>query len=238
MEKILAIILRTALSFAVLLVLTRIMGRKQLAQLTFFDYFTGITIGSIAAAVAVDNSLDILNGLISLTVWTILVMLVNALTLVSVPARKLIDKEPLMVIHDGKILENNLARRNYNIHDLLQQLRAKDVFNPEEIAVGILEADGTLSILKKAAYRPITVQNLHVTTKPEPADLLLGSELVVDGEIQQENLARHGLTTTWLLQELQARGVHDVADATLASLNPDGTLYVDVKKDRPTAGRR
>lgn len=236
--EILNIALRTSLGFLVLFALTHLMGRKSISELTFFDYINGITIGSMAASMAVDESITVVSGVTSLGVWTLWVMIVNLITLKSVPARKIIDSEPMMVIHNGKILEDNLGKRYYNVQDLLMQLRMQGVFDPNEVEVGIMEPTGELSILKKASFQAVTAQDLNLSPNNPGATEFIGKELVVDGKIIEKNLTENNLTKQWLESQLKSQGINDLTEVILASINPDGTLYVDKKEDQAPRNQR
>lgn len=225
------LVLRVTLSFWVLLLLTRIMGRKQISQLTFFDYVTGISIGSIAAVLAIDNSISLVTGLAALVVWVAWVMIVNVCTLKSIPARKYIDGEPIMVIHNGRILEQNLGRRYYNIGDLMMELRENGVFDPNEVQIGVAEPDGKLSILKKSQFQPVTAKDLNIQNTTPAINYAVGKELIIDGEIISDNLKSNSVDEKWIHQQLNSQGVTDVSQVMLATITPQGTLYVDKLQD-------
>ncbi|MBP2655737.1 MAG: putative rane protein YcaP, family [Firmicutes bacterium] len=225
------IILRTSFAFFVMLLLIRLIGRKQIAQLTFFDYVTGITVGSIAAVIAVDTAIPLLTGMATLVIWFAWIMAINAITLKSVPARKFIDGVPIMVVYDGKILEKNLGLKYYNVHDLLMQLRENGVFDPGEVQVAIAEANGNLSILKKSDYQPATVKDLNLPPSTQAASWFIGKELIIDGKIIEENLTAFGIQKNWLHEKLESQGICDVSQVLLATITPQGTLYLDKKKD-------
>ncbi|GBG56963.1 DUF421 domain-containing protein [Sporomusaceae bacterium FL31] len=221
----------TLISFIYLLFLTRIMGRKQIAQLTFFDYVTGISIGSIAAVVAVDQSIELDVLIASLSVWTICMMITNFLTKNSVPARKIIDSHPVVVIHNGKILEEQLGRMHYNIDDLLMQLRIQSVFDPSEVELGIMEPNGELSVKKRPQFSTVTNQDLNIIRSESLASEFTGRQLVVDGIVIDKELKTLGVSTQWLVDQLKLQGVVDITDILVASIKPDGTLYIDKKID-------
>lgn len=215
--------LRTSLAYIIVLLLTRVLGRKELAQITLFDFVSAITLGSLAASTLVTHTVDIEIGLTTLAVWGAWIMLSNVLSLKSLPARKFLEGEPVMVIHNGKILENNLSKTYYNVNDLLEQLRLSSVFDPAEVQVGILEADGELSILKKS-----DVQGKHPV-----AEKFTGKELIIDGQVIDTALRRGGLTREWLQYELSKRGITDISEVVVAAITPSGKLYVDTKEDNP-----
>lgn len=222
-------ILRTLFSYLFLLLLTRIMGRKQIAQLTFFDYVTSITIGSIAGVVAIDQSIDLRLGIVSLSVWTLGIMITNYFTKNSVPARKIIDSHPILVLYDGKILEDNLGRMHYNVDDLLMQLRGKDVFDPSEVELGIMEPNGQLTVKKKPQFSNIASKD-SITNQTTALDSKFsGVQLVVDGVVIEKELETVGISKHWLIDQLKKQGVTNVATVMTATIKPDGTLYIDKK---------
>lgn len=222
---------RVTLGFWFLLLLTRIMGRKQVSQLSFFDYTTGISIGAITASLAVNRTIPVWTALTALAIWTFWLMVVNAITLKSIPARKLLNSEPIMVIHKGKILERNLKVRYYNVNDLLMELRENGVFDPNEVEIGIAETDGKLSILKKSQFQPVTPNDLNLQATVNSANYAVGKELIIDGQIIYDNLIDNQLSQKWLAQQLSAQGIKAPSEVVLAAITPQGTLYIDKRQD-------
>lgn len=142
-------------------------------------------------------------------------------------------KLSVLVIYDGKILEEYLGRMHYNIDDLLMQLRIQNVFDPSEIELGIMEPNGELSIKKKPQFSAVTNQDLNIM-KPAPlASRFTGRQLIVDGVVADKELEALGVSKQWLLDQLKLQGVADVSEILVASIKPDGTLYWDKKSDNP-----
>ncbi|MDP3050345.1 MAG: DUF421 domain-containing protein, partial [Eubacteriales bacterium] len=104
------VILRSAAAFFLLLFVCRLMGKKLISHLTFFDFATGITIGALAAAMSIRLGVPVIHAATALIVWTVLTILVDLTILKSVPVRKIIDGEPTIIIQNGKLLEKNMAR--------------------------------------------------------------------------------------------------------------------------------
>lgn len=150
MNDLLSIFFRTSLILGLLLIVTRILGRRTLIQLTFFDFVVGITIGNIAVLIISDKSVDILLIVASLMTVTIWVLIISFVSMKSITARKILEAQPILVIYKGRILEDNLSKRYYNINDLLELLREQEVFSPSQVEAALIETDGALSILKKA----------------------------------------------------------------------------------------
>lgn len=217
---------KSLLVFVMLVILTRLIGKKLLSQMTFFDFVVGITIGTISGAYVV----SMIKGmwvLLSPVIMTAAVILIGLLTTKSLPARKILEGEPVVVIQNGKILENNLLKLRYHLDDLEMQLREKGVFDFNQVEFAILEAHGQLSVLKKSQYLPVTSKDLHLDTKYQG----IASEIIKDGNILEQNLKQNNLNFNWLYEQLKQYNINKISDVIYANLNTDGTLYVDVKKD-------
>ncbi|MGE5704515.1 MAG: DUF421 domain-containing protein [Clostridia bacterium] len=224
----LEMITRATVTFLVLMVLTRLLGKKQISQLTFFNYVAGITMGSIAGEISGQSQTPFFNGLISLIWWFLLTILVGFISLKSRKGRVLIDGEPSIVIKKGKILEQVLADARLNMDDLSMLLREKDIFAVNEVEYAILEPNGQLSVLKKPEYESVAKQDLHIAVSPI---LYLPAEVIVDGKIVYKNLRELNLTQAWLGNELQKAGITSPDEVFYAEIQTDGTLHIDKRND-------
>ncbi|MGZ4105853.1 MAG: DUF421 domain-containing protein [Tumebacillaceae bacterium] len=232
MEHALDIFIRSIFTFACLLILARWMGRKQMAQLTYFDYVTAITIGSIAAEVVVDRKdVHVVEGLFGLALWAAFSVLLNWMVMKNRKVQRLLDGEPQLVIRDGKVLERNLKKIRYTIDDLLEELREKNVFSIRDVQHAIVETDGALSIQLKPELESVQKRDIHI--KPPAPSLPL--ELVMDGQVVRDNLKHRHLSEAWLRKELANRGVEDLSQVMYACLGSDQMLYVDTQNDAKTA---
>ena len=140
-------IIRASLSFFALLIITRLLGKKQLGQLTFFHYTTGITFGSIASEIAAQSETPFLDGLIALIWWSVLTYLMTIITIKSKKARVLMDDKPTIVIQNGLILESALKKNRLHMDELTMMLREQAVFSVQDVQYAILETTGNLSVL-------------------------------------------------------------------------------------------
>lgn len=227
MSVYLNVAIRTISAFIVILVVTRLLEKEQLGQLTFYEYITGITIGSLAADMAIYSMVSPLLIMMSLLVFSALTWLSGWISLKSRVARKLLEGEPTIVMQNGKIMEENMSRIRYNVDDLLVQLRNKDVFNPADVEFAILEPHGQLSVLLKSSKKPVTREDMQVPTQYEG----ICSELIMDGEIIYQNLQQNSLDEAWLINELKKQGINSPENIMLASLDTSGNLFVDRKHD-------
>jgi uncharacterized membrane protein YcaP (DUF421 family) len=221
--------LRTVLAFFAILLVTRILDKEQVGELTFYEYVTGITIGSLAADMATITIISPWVILTALVVFAALTFLMGFVSLKSRAARKLLEGAPTVMIQNGKILGKNMARCRYNIDDLLLQLRNQGVFNIAEVEFAVLESNGQLSVMLKSQKKSATREDLKIPTGYEG----LSSELIIDGEIIYQNLQQNNLDEAWLIHELERQGIHSPKEIMLASLDTQGNLYVDKKVDNP-----
>ena len=174
-----SVLIRTVLAFVTLFVVARLLGKQQLSQLTFYEYITGITMGDIAASIAIDAGRSPLYYMLALVAFAALTLGTGVITEKSRPLRKLIEGEPVVLVHNGKILEHNMAKSGYNMENLMMQLRERDAFDIREVEFAIAETDGYLTVLKKSQNRPVTPADLGVDTKYEGVP----SEIIVDGQV-------------------------------------------------------
>jgi len=227
-EKYLFGALKAVIAFVVVLLMARWLNKEQLSQLTFYDWIVSITIGSIAANLATDPEGRTLEHVVVLVVFSAAAYLTGMITEKSRPLRKLIEGEPTVVIHNGRILEHNMAKLHYNLDNLLSQLRDKNVFNIEDVEFALLEGNGGLSVLLKSQKRPVTPADLNIPTSYEG----ISSEIIVDGQVIYQNLKQNQLDEQWLIAELKKRGYNSPRDIVFASLSSDGQLYIDDKRDK------
>lgn len=228
MNEVPVVIFRSTLAFIVLMIYARILGKQQVAQLTFFEYVTGITIGSIASEMSVDLTSSVLPHAVGLTVWFLLPLSLQFISAKNRLIGKIVSGEPVIVIQNGKLLDKNLRIARYRIDDLLEQLRGKNVFDIGQVEFALLEANGDISVLLKSQHQPATPNDLGIDTKYEG----LPTEIIMDGKVQDQNLEAVGLTREWLMDELHRRGIRDARDVFFAALNTQGELFVDVYQDK------
>ncbi|GAB6098748.1 DUF421 domain-containing protein [Halanaerocella petrolearia] len=219
---------KTLLIFGLLVILTRVIGRKLLSQLTFFEFVTGVTIGTITGAYVV-NAIKGIAVLISPVILTICTVALSYLTLKSLRIRKIIEGEPVVIIQNGKLLEENMFKARYSLDDLEMQLRDKGIFNINEVEFAVLESHGQLSVLKKSSFLPVTPNDLNISTNYKG----LATEIIKDGEVLEQNLKQNNLDFNWLYNKLNKQGVDDISQVVLASLNTDGSLYIDLRNNQP-----
>ncbi|GIP46579.1 hypothetical protein D3C76_130870 [compost metagenome] len=225
----LEVIVRTLVAIVVLFILTRLLGKRQISQLTFFEYVTGITIGSITAYISLDINTDWYLGLIAVTVWFLVSFGIEFLQLKSKKARDWLDSNSTILIKDGKVLEDNLKKEKLTNEELMEQLRKKSIFKVAEVEFAVIEPDGQINAMLKNEYQPLTPSQLGIKVAPEPEP----QTVIIDGKIMDEPLATLGLNRKWLNTELEKLGV-SLDNVNLGQVDAYGQFYVDLYDDQIT----
>jgi len=227
----LIVLIRGIIAFITLLIFTRILGKQQVTQLTFFDYILGITIGSIAASLTTDLSSRAWPHWVGLATWTGSVFVLQWITMRSRAIAKYLNGEPVVLIMNGKIMENALRKIRFTVDELLEQLRHEQIFDLGKIEFAVLETTGKISILLKSQFAPLTPSDIKIATNYQG----ITTELIYDGVIIEENLKRVNLDRDWLDSQLKSLKIKSPGEVFLATLNTEGKLYVDKYDDHITA---
>lgn len=223
------VLLRVIFSLIVLFILSKLTGVRQIAQLTFYDYIVGITVGSIAAEMSVNTDTPAMNSVIAMIVYILFSLLLSWGTTKSIVLRRFCTGKPRVMIYKGKIIEKNLRRNRYDINDLLLECRLKGFFNIDDIAYAVMETNGEVSFLPKANKRPLTPEDIKQPVKGEGLEY----NLIIDGVIMERNLQAYGKNETWLNKELAAMKAKK-EDVLLAVGKPDDTVQLFFKNEQFT----
>lgn len=223
----LVVLVRVFISFFTLLIFTRILGKQEVGQLTYFDYINGITIGSIAATLATDLSSKAWAHWVGLSGFALLTFLLQYITVKNRYFEKVLDGEPTIVIENGKILEKNLQNMRIKTGELMMLLRDRGIFDITHIEFAIFEVNGKLSVLQKAEFLPVTHKDLKILISPNS----LATEIIQDGIVIEQNLKQRNKDTDWLYQQLKANGIDDIKKVFYALILPNDQLYIDKYED-------
>jgi len=209
-------------AFVTLFVLTKIMGNREMSQLSMFDYINSITIGSIAAEMATSLTDNFLEPLVAMVVFAILSVLVAYITSKSIKARRLLTGRPVILFENGTIYRKNLAKHRLDINEFLTQCRINGYFDLSEIHTAILEANGKLSFLPAVGTRPATPEDMNIM----PQQKTPVSNVIIDGHVMEKNLQHTGNDETWLNEQLSALGAGKISEVFLATCDCNNKLTV------------
>lgn len=221
-HEIMITVIKSMVAYVVLLILGRIMGRKMISRITFFDFLIGVTLGALAVRMSLGNESSVLMTIISAVVITLMALITDWLTVKSCLFRKVEEGEPIILIQQGKLLYENLSKAKISISKLLMLLRQKDVFDIEDVDYAIFENDGHLTVLLKPEKLPANAGEMKIS-KPENR---LSIDIIVDGKIISDNLRSSGHTQEWLFQQLKGQGFNRPDQIFYASVNKTDKLYV------------
>jgi uncharacterized membrane protein YcaP (DUF421 family) len=223
----LVIIARTLVAVLLLFLMTKLLGKRQISQLSLFEYITGITIGNLAANISLDTDRSWHLGVLSLIVWVSVSLAIELSQLKSKKIRDFIDGTATVLIKNGKVLERNLKKEKLTVDELLEQLRAKDAFNLADVEFAIMETSGEINVLLKREQQAITPKHLGIQVAPESAP----EAVIMDGKIMDEALSIRGLNRGWLTEKLDAQGLR-AENVFLAQVDSAGQLYLDLADDQ------
>lgn len=221
--KILNISMRSTLIVVVLLILTRLLGKKQMSQLTYFNYITGVTMGSVAGDFISEVNMPVVDTLASLIAICILTELNSFIALKSTSYRKVMDGDDIILIKKGKIIKPALKSCRMSVNILLMLLRQSNTFSVEEVEYAILETNGSLSVMKRQQAQPIIKSDLDIKAEKIKN---LPREVISDGKIMKVNLKELNKDEEWLKNELRKNNIESVKDVFYAEVRSDGTLYI------------
>jgi uncharacterized membrane protein YcaP (DUF421 family) len=194
---------------------TKVMGNREMSQLSMFDYISSVTIGSIAGEMAVMSTDSFWKPLVAMVVFSIFTAFFSYITCKSILLRRFLEGHALLLYQNGQIFEKNLLKAKLDIDELLSACRLSGYFDLEEIQTVYLESNGTISVLPKAVYRPATPHDLNITP---PQNMPLAN-VIIDGKIFYDNLKSTGKNESWLRNQLQQKGIKDIKEVILATFD-------------------
>ncbi|WP_019154652.1 DUF421 domain-containing protein [Robertmurraya massiliosenegalensis] len=211
MAELFQIALRTLFFYALIILIFRMMGKREIGELSILDLVVYIMIAELAVAAIDESQANLLHVVIPMLLLMTVQIVFAYISLKSKSFRDVVEGKPTLIINKGKIDEKEMKKQRYNFDDLLLQLREQNVRNIADVEFAILETSGKLTVFEKE-------QNEGSYTIP----------LIIDGEIQEDNLDRIDKTMLWLRQELKKRGYRDVKNISFCSYQ-NGEFFIDLK---------
>ena len=225
--ELLDVTIRALLSLITLFFVTKLIGKKQVSELSLFDYVIGITIGNFAAEMTINLDSQEANGILAVIIFGLVAYIVSKLTMKSIKLRRFFTGVPTMIIQNGKILYEPMKKMKLDINDLLEQCRMSGYFDISQIEYAILEASGDLSILPKVEYKPVTPNDLNLKIKYEG----LCANVIIDGKIMKNNLKLIHKSEEWLLKELKLKGYKDYSNIILVTVDCNEKINIYEKNN-------
>lgn len=223
LNELLIVIVRAYISLITLFLITKMLGKKQVSQLSLFDYVIGISIGNFAAEITVNLDSSLIYGIVSVLIFGTFAYSISVLTMKSIKLRRFFIGVPTVLIDKGQVLEKGLKKVKFDINDLLEECRSNGYFDLNEIDYAIMEVNGKVSIMPKQAYKPITLKDMNL----KESNQSLCANVIIDGNIMKNNLKNMNKNIEWLNKQLKIKGYKDLDNILLATLdkNEKFTVY-------------
>ena len=211
------IIFSSLASLGSLFVFTKLMGNREMSQLSMFDYISSIALGSIAGEMAVMSTDSVLEPFISMLIFAVCTVSISYITCKSIYLRRFFEGQPILLYQNGQVYEKNLLKAKMDMDEFLSVCRISGYYDLNEVHTVYLETNGKVSVLPAVQSRPATPQDLNLN----PTQTLPMANVIIDGKIMNDNLKSTGKDEKWVDKQLKANGITDIKEVILA--NYDGT---------------
>ncbi len=210
---ILKIIAASFASLGSLFLFTKLMGNREMSQLSMFDYVSSIALGSIAGEMAVMSTDSILEPFISMIIFSVLTIFISYITCKSIFLRRFFEGQIILLYQNGQVFEKNLLKAKMDMDEFLSACRVSGYYDLEEVHTVYLETNGKISVLPNAQNRPATPSDLNLN----PTQNIPLANVIIDGKILKDNLKSTGKNEKWVEKQLQSNGVTDIKEVILAN---------------------
>ena len=225
--EVLIITQRAIFSLITLYLVTKLIGKKQVSELSLFDYVISISIGNFAAEMTMNLDTQSINGFVSVVTFGLIGTLVSILTMKSISLRRFFMGTPTIIIDNGKFVYKNMKRTKIDMNDFLQTARIAGYFDINQIKYALMEANGQISFLPKEEYLPVTNKNMKLNIQKEG----LCANVIIDGKIMEKNLSKIKKDEKWLVKSLDVKGYKNINDILLATVDINEKLTVFLKHE-------
>ena len=221
------VVVRCVIAMTTLFFMTKLLGKKQVSELSLFDYVVGISIGNFASEMAINLEAEFFNAMLAIVVFGVLAYIISILTLKSLKLRKFFIGSPTILLEHGNLIYKNMKKSMIDVNDILSQAREMGYFDISEVEFAILEANGKISFLPKGEYKNVNIKDMNLKIEKQG----LCANVIMDGNIMNDNLNNIGKDEEWLLHELDVKG-KNVSDILLATVDINDKLVIfDRRKD-------
>lgn len=222
LNELLNVTARALSSLITLFLVTKMLGKKQVSQLSLFDYVIGISIGNFAAEMTINLESNEINGILAVIIFGFVAYIVSIATMKSIVLRRFFIGTPTILIQNGKILEKNLRKVKFDVNDLLEEIRTAGYFDLSEVEYAVMEVNGNISVLPKAEYKSLTPKDMNIKVNKES----ICANVIIDGKIMHKNLENMNKNEKWLNKELKVKGYSDISKILLATLDNNEKLNI------------
>lgn len=220
------VIIRSLFSLITLFLVTKMLGKKQVSQLSLFDYVIGISIGNFAAEISINTDTSYINGIVAVLIFGLVALLISIVTMKSIVLRRFFMGVPTLLIQNGKLIYKNLKKVKFDVNDLLEECRNSGYFDISQIEYALMEVNGKVSILPKSENSPVTPKDMKL--KVDKA--VMCANVIIDGKYMHDNLENMQKDKEWLDKELKVKGAK-IENILLATLDMNEKLIIYEKNN-------
>lgn len=210
-----------------LLAVTLFMGKRSIGELPVFDFLVVIVLGSVVGADIADPDINHIFTVIAIIAIGILQIIISTIKIYNRRLGRILTFEPTIVIHNGQFLVKNMKKIKYNVDNILQMLREKNVFNVKDVEIAIIEASGNISVKLQHPKEIAKIENIHSVVKDSGIEI----PVIIDGVIYSAVLQKYNLDDQWLKKELKRNNISDPSSVFYASINGLKELHVSTKEN-------
>lgn len=212
-------------SIIVLFILSKLMGNKQMSELTLFDYIISITIGSIAAEMATSLEDNFMEPLISMVVYALTTILISFISTKSLVFRSFIEGKTYILYDNGLLYKRNFKKAKLDLNEFLMKARIAGYFNISNLKSAVLESNGQISFLPLSSAKTVTISDMNLQAEQDKIII----DLILDGKILIENLSKTGHSIDWLTKESKKQGFPILKEIFLATFDGENLSIYKTK---------
>ena len=224
----LIILVRTIILYFVVILATRLMGKRQIGELQPSEFVIAIMISDVASIPMQNTGVPIISGIVPILTLLVGELIVSFVSLKSRSVRRMLSGKPSVLICHGKIDEDEMRKQRFTIEDLMEELRISGYADISQLEYAVLETNGQISVIPKTSARPITVSDLKIEVQEE----LIPRTIILDGQIDSDELQKSGKNIDWLNKQLQKNGIKNVSNVFIATTDTSGNLFVQIKEKK------
>ena len=220
----LLILIRTLVLYGIILIVMRLMGKREIGQMQPFEFTIAIMISDLATMPMEDSGIPISNGIIPILGLLLAHLMISFLNMKSIKSREILCGKPSILIYRGKIDEASLLKERFTINELQERLRDKDVTNIADVEYAILETSGQVNVILKPEKQTVTIEDMKLTKEYQG----ISYDLVIDGVVMQDNLNKINKNYKWLEKEVRKFG-YKPEDALIVTIDANDNIFFQEK---------
>lgn len=219
------LIARCIIIYTIVLMVFRLMGKRQLGELQPFEFVITLIVADLATLPMADTAIPLIHGIVPLITLLLIHFALSLFMRKSIWFRKLVSGKPVIIISPKGIDYENLKKLNLNLNDVQESLRNLNYFNFDDIEYAIVETNGKITAIPKVATTPVTKEDLQIES-PENRLFII---LVSDGKLVKENMLLAKVDEAFILRQIKKAGENKIKDILVFTLDNDGNMYIQAK---------